>query len=85
MNQNKKLRKKRIHLFFFFFKHKAWTLVNFCRPSGWASLGAGSKDCYREHGSLMISANLSLLKIGPRLRVKWVDLEFASTVTTVFS
>lgn len=34
---------------------------------------------------LMISANLSLLKVGTRLRVKWVDLDFASTVITVFS
>ena len=39
----------------------------------------------RAHIPLTISANISRLKVGARLRVKWADLEFAFRVTTVFS
>ena len=51
------------------------------------SWGGGWKtDSAAEHTSrLTISANISLLKVGARLRVKWADLEFAFRVTTVFS
>lgn len=53
---------------------------------GGLSWGGGKQRlCCRVHSSLMISANISLLKVGARLRVKWVDLEFALTVTTAFS